>query len=344
MSAGRPHRNDPREAIAPQVWIIDTAYTGERNARIGVAERLGYPYEFVPPPESPGTGYALAHWHRYASASHRGRKPLIVLSGTGEETISPVADLGACFRDRLLNVFLASILPEMPDPRLHDYDLVASPQLAGNDIVTTVGVPHRITDAALEAAFREHHELFSGLTRPILGVLVGGNTRYCKGFDEAYAIRLGRRVARIARSVNGRIVVTNSRRTPDDALAALLRELADLGCLFIDWQHGSGTRYPAILAACDFFVATGDSLSMCSEVSFTGKPVLIALDDDATESFHREIIGKLIRSGAARVLGEHYAPWRYQAPDPTGVVAAAIRTRMAEKWGAAGSDGRIAMP
>lgn len=32
----------------PLVWVVDTAYTGELHARIGLAERLGYGYQLIP--------------------------------------------------------------------------------------------------------------------------------------------------------------------------------------------------------------------------------------------------------------------------------------------------------
>jgi mitochondrial fission protein ELM1 len=316
-------------ALAPLVWIVDSAYTGELNARIGVADRLGYGYETVPLPNGNAQAYARALGERYADAcGKQGARPLVLLSGTGEETIGPIADLKADFGGRLLNVFLASILPDPPDSRLREYDLVASPQFSGGNIVTTVGVAHNVTARRLEEARSRQSGLFAGLKRPLVGLLVGGNTRYCLGFDVAYARGLGRRVAAVVESLKGGLVVTNSRRTPEDALAALLGELAHLDCRLFDWREASPSFYPALLADADVFIATGDSVSMCSEASFTGKPLLVDMDEGATESFHREIVGKLFEAGAARPLNGRFEPWTYAPPDPTGMVAAAIRERL----------------
>ena len=318
---------------APLVSIVDSAYTGELHARLGVAERLGYGYETIPLPNGDIGTYAKLLENRYDQACRDGEpKLLILLSGTGEDTIGPIADIKGVFRWRLLNVYLASILPDELDPRLQEYDLVASPQLSGANIVTTVGVVHRMTDRLLNQAFHQHRDLFAGLARPLVGLLVGGNTRYCFGFNESHARCLGRRVVSIVASLQGSLVVTNSRRTPKEALAALLDEVAGLDGKFFDWQQTSPDFYLALLAHGDLFVATGDSASMCSEASYTGKPLLVDVNDCATEIYHRHIIGKLIAHGAAKPLSDTFQPWTYTPPDPTGAVVAAIHERLAEKW------------
>lgn len=317
----------PKPAAPPLVWIVDSAYTGELNARIGVAERLGHGYETVPPPNGGDPAhYARALRERYDHACRdSGERPLVVLSGTGEETIGPIAGLKTLFRDRLLNVYLASILPDDPDPRLTEYDLIASPQISGAKVVTTVGVAHKVNAPRLAEAFRRHGGLFAGLARPLVGLLVGGNTRYCFGFDAGHARDLGRRVATVVGQLGGSLVVTNSRRTPEDALSALLAELAHLDCRFFDWREADPGLYPALLAHGDVFVATGDSVSMCSEACFTGKPLLVDIQEHTTERFHRDIIGKLFEHGAARPLTGRFESWTYTPPDPAGAVAAAIR-------------------
>ena len=316
----------------PLVWIVDSAYTGELNARLGVAERLGYGYETIPLPNGDAGAYARLLANRYGHACRGGEpRPLILLSGTGEDTTGPIADLKGVFQGRLLNVYLASILPDELDLRLQEYDVVASPQLSGANVVTTVGVVHRMTDRLLDQAFHRHRDLFAGLARPLVGLLVGGNTRYCFGFTEGYARGLGRRVASIVASLKGSLVVTNSRRTPKEALAALLDEVADLDCRFFDWQQTGPDFYPALLAHGDVFVATGDSVSMCSEASHTGKPLLVDMNDCATEIYHRHIIGTLIAYGAAKPLSDTFQPWTYIPPDPTGAVVAAIHERLVGK-------------
>jgi len=330
MTAAYPSRKKACKNVQPLVWVVDSVYTGELHARIGLAERLGYGYEMIPAPNGDATAYEQMLVKRYADNGD-GDPPLLVISGTGEDTTAEIANLRSLFTDRLINIYLASILPDEPHPRLYEYDLIASPQLAGANIVTMVGVPHKLTRESLAIAYLKHENYFNNLPRPIIGVLVGGNTRYCDGFNEVHAKRLAERVARIGKSLGGCIVVSNSRRTPDSALTALLEGLAALNCVFFDWQQVEGSFYQALLAHADLFIVTGDSLSMCSEAAFTGKPLLVDLSDNATESYHREIIGKLIDYGAARLLTKHFDPWTYAPPDPTGAIADTIRTRFQDR-------------
>ena len=315
----RHHQGPP-----PLVWIIDSDYTGELNARIGLAERLGHPYDIVPLPAADPQAYQHALKQRYARSTHDGPRQVVVISGTGEETTADIADLKALFAGRLFTVYLASILPDEPHPRLGEYDLIASTQLRGDNIVPLVGVPHKLTHASLAAAHHRHASAFTGLPRPVIGLLVGGNTRYCDGFTAAHAAGLAQRVAGIARSLAGSVAVSNSRRTPPPALDALLEGLAGLPQRFFDWQQSAPGLYHALLAHADMFIVTADSLSMCSEAAYTGKPLLVDLCEEATESYHRDIVGKLIDYGAAKPLTGHYAPWDYAPPDPTAAVAEAI--------------------
>ncbi len=316
-----------RSDLQPLVWVVDSAYTGELHARKGVAERLGYGYEFIPLPNGDARSYQKLLLEKYAADSKEGNPPLFIISGTGEETTAEIADLRMPFDGRLFNIYLASILPDERHPRLAEYDLIASPQLEGGNIVTLTGVPHQLTRDHLAAASQKHAGYFNSLPKPIIGLLIGGNTRYCNGFTEAHARYLAERIAKIGTELNGAIVITNSRRTPDAALNALLDGLAGVTHFFFDWEAIEVSFYHALLAYADLFIVTGDSLSMCSEAAFTGKPILADLSENATECYHREIVGKLIEYGAAKLLTGHFESWTYLPPDPTGAIAKEIHER-----------------
>ena len=318
--------NSKLNGTKPLVWVVDSAYTGELHARIGVAERLGYGYALIPQPGNDYGAYQHILKERYNNESKG--SPLLVISGTGEETTAEIADLRPLFDKRLFNIYLASILPDERHPRLAEYDLIASPQLTGKKVVTLTGVPHQLTRERLTNAYRQHASYFEALPKPIIGVLLGGNTRYCSGFDEGHARQIARHVTKLNSELKGTIVVTNSRRTPENALAALLDQLNGLNFDFLDCQQNDIGLYHALLAHADIFIVTGDSLSMCSEAAFTGKPLLVDLSKNATECFHREIVGRLIDCGAARLLSSEFEFWSYTPPDPTEEVVQEIQVRI----------------
>jgi len=310
----------------PLVWVVDSTYTGELHARIGLAERLGFGYQRIPLPVGNLADYQQSLQQRYAESDCQ--PPLLIISGTGEETTAEIADLRGLFDKQLFTVYLASILPEQHHPRLADYDLVVSPQLSGDNIIRITGVPHQLTQESLQAAGQQHANYFNSLPKPIIALLVGGNTRYCDGFTADHARQLAARVRKLSAELGAYLVITNSRRTPDVALKALLEGLADCPHTFFDWQQIASDFYQALLAHADVFVVTGDSLSMCSEAAFTGKPLLVDLSDTATECFHREIVGRLMDYGAAKSLTAAYTPWHYPPLDPVGEIIGEINKRL----------------
>ncbi len=310
----------------PLVWVVDSSYTGELHARIGLAERLDYGYELIPLPGNELDIYHKTLENRYRS--HAKASPLIIISGTGEETTAEIADLRKLFQGQLFNIYLASILPEQLHPRLAEYDLIASPQLSGNNVVTLLGVPHQLSQENLANARLLYTDYFHTLPKPIIALLVGGNTRYCAGFTPSHARHIAEKVHKINIALGGCVMITNSRRTPSDALTALLKQLSDTRHYFFDWQCIESHFYHALLAHADMFVVTGDSLSMCSEAAFTGKPIFVDLSESATEHYHREIIGRLIDYGAAKLLGDPFESWSYKPIDPTGELVRSINKQL----------------
>ncbi|MFZ2726676.1 MAG: ELM1/GtrOC1 family putative glycosyltransferase [Methylococcaceae bacterium] len=307
------------------VWIVNSHYTGELNARLGLVNRLNLPYDYIPLPE--GDDYANKLKQKYDAYNE---KPLLlIISGTGEETTAEIADLRPYFNGRLITIYLASILPDDVHPRLKEYDLIVSPQLQGDNIVHIIGVAHKLSHSLLAQAKEQYKKVFTEFNTPIIGVLLGGNTRYCLGFDEHHAQGLARRIACIARQLNGTLIITNSRRTPSSSLNIILANLSDYSCHFFDWQENDSLFYPALLAYSSVLIVTGDSLSMCSEAAFTGKPVLIDLPETATECYHRDIIRKLILYGYAQLLTDSFSYWDYTPLDSMSLVVDAIKKKLA---------------
>lgn len=322
------------QANVPQVWVLHSAYTGELNARLGVAERLGYHYQIIPlPVEYDTDAYlrALRCFDSDSSGNHTPYSRLVILGGTGEETTEEIAALKETFGDRLFIVFIASILPEVLPSSIWKYDLITSPQIKDSRVVATLGIPHRITPQSLSKVRVLYREFFSSLPRPIIAGLIGGNTRYCFGFNREYAQALADRMSKIATSLGGTIVATNSRRTPVESWAVLKDALRTVPSECVDWQVWGYDFYLTLLAEADIFIVTGDSLSMCSEASSTGKPLLIDWTEETTESFHRDILKHFFAYGAAHQLTDiigPFIPWSYTPPDPTGTVSQAIQARL----------------
>ena len=297
--------------MKPSCIVLESDYTGEHNARMGVAEWLGGPIHKISIEEARETSQRKTENAALLKAD-------VLIGGTGEETTELVLDL-ANGMNQPLTIFLASILPDHLDQRIHDYDLVVGPphdELSGPHVLTILGVPHRLRPETI------------GKLAPTvpnedkkIAFLMGGNTRYCAGFTPDYAQRLGIRVSQLANNLGAnnlgaKIIVTNSRRTPEESLATFRKEIAHSEEAFIDWRDSDPTTYFNLLAEADLIICTGDSLSMCCEAAISGKTLLVTTDTEAMESYHTKTIQRLINAGYALEFQGDIETW----PQPTKVL------------------------
>jgi mitochondrial fission protein ELM1 len=170
------------------------------------------------------------------------------------------------------------------------------------------GAPHRLTPERLTEAAAAWRSRFSGVTRPMVALLVGGATRQ-HPFPDDMAADLGRRVAGAARQRNGSVVLATSRRTGPSATRMLLQAIGHGPHVL--WGDPSANSYVGLLALADAIVVTGDSVSMCSEACANDKPVYIAAQAELTAPKHRRLHDDLYRRGLARPFADVFDEWSH---------------------------------
>lgn len=141
------------------------------------------------------------------------------------------------------------------------YGLPDLPHIQSNLMPLTEG-----RDEALPQA-----DWIKALPRPLLGVIVGGNSRPLV-LDVAAAGRLLDRA--FATAQGGSIALATSPRTPS-AVVAYLRErlaAAPVPSHLIVWQKGATDGYPQILSHADRLIVTGDSAAMVADAALSGHP------------------------------------------------------------------------
>lgn len=132
---------------------------------------------------------------------------------------------------------------------------------------------------AIEAVAKAREEWapnLASLPRPLIAVLVGGQTKPFR-FDAEVARDLMRRSQALAEAEGGgTLYVTTSRRTPKPVADALAAALPANARLYL-WRPDGGGENPyfGLLAHADRFIVTGDSASMMVEVARLGRPLLI---------------------------------------------------------------------
>lgn len=316
-----------------RVWIISDGKMGDLIQCRGVADALGVaaeerlvaptapwvwllPWGPLPPqdrPSRPGSpiGGALP---RLAIAS-------------GRRTLAYLRALKRLGGTGILTVYLK-------DPRTRaDYvDIIWVPahdQRRGANVVVTLTSPHRYSPARLATDFAAVPDYLANLRRPMVGVLLGGDSR-----DFHYTDTDSERLARSLRGLAERglgLAVTASRRTPAGLAAGIRAALAGVPHF---WWDGSGENpYGYLLAHADYLLVTADSTNMVMEACVTGRPVYYFRATGGSAKIER-MLSSLTAQGAIRPLPE--APhalesWSYEPLYAADVIAAAIRQAAAER-------------
>ncbi|MFZ5669342.1 MAG: mitochondrial fission ELM1 family protein [Pseudomonadota bacterium] len=214
--------------------------------------------------------------------------------------------------------------PRAPAPL---FDLVVPPnhdRLKGDNIVSIIGAPHRVTAKKLKDEYARFASLIDPLPRPRAAVLIGGRS---KAFDLS-----PERAAAIAASIQlpleqegGSLLMTFSRRTPAQARALLTARLKPLPGVI--WDGEGDNPYFAFLAGADYILVTEDSANMATEAASTGKPVFILKMDGSSLKF-RLFHEELERHGAARPFGGAFHGWTYEPLAETDRAAREILARL----------------
>ncbi|HSD93758.1 MAG TPA: mitochondrial fission ELM1 family protein [Methyloceanibacter sp.] len=312
---------------AVQTWIITDGSAGNESQALAVAEAVGLPFalkrvhvtgamRLIPPQlqiylprerllRSVASSEPLsAPWPRLVISAGRRSAPIALA----------VKRSSGAFALHILN-------PKLPARR---FDLIAAPahdDLQAPNVIATAGSVHRVTAARLTEAAKRFEAVIASLPKPRVAVLLGGASR-AFSFKPRDAAELGAKLAELARGSGGSLLVTPSRRTPADALAAFSHAVA--GVPHTIWDGSGDNPYFGFLALADVIVVTGDSVNMVTEAVGTGKPVFVqALKGRSTRlaRFHR----LMQERGATRPFAGRLETWTYPAINDTELVASAVR-------------------
>ena len=154
--------------------------------------------------------------------------------------------------------------------------------------------------------------------------MIGGRS---KAFDltSERAAKIANDIQHALEQDGGSVMVTFSRRTPEQAKALLTARLKHLPGVI--WDGSGDNPYFAFLAAADYILVTEDSANMATEAASTGKPVFILKMDGQSLKF-RLFHEELERHGAARPFGGAFHGWAYEPLAETDRAAAEVLARM----------------
>ncbi len=266
------------KARKPLIWVLTGARLGDNLQILALADALGWPRENVTIEYNAAyrvpnflLGKSLFSLKRQSAAKIQPPWPdLVIACGRRGVPVARWIKHKSGGRTKLVQL-------GRPRAALDAFDLVVTtPQYAlprlDNVIhnLMPLSPPCKAENPAGHETWLKH---FEHLPRPWTGVLVGGSTWPFK-LDIDAAISLGHQIGDMADRSNGSALLIGSPRTPPASFDALVNTLKAPA-----FSHSFGSSgenpYGAILALCDNFIVTGDSVSMIGEACKTGKPVYI---------------------------------------------------------------------
>jgi len=313
------------DGSAPLAWAVTTGEAGMVSQAVGLAEATGLPvvekrivlrppWRWLPGDRCPR---ALSGLGRAGDALMPPWPDLLITCGRRSVAPALAIRCRSGGRTRIVHV---------QDPRVPpaQFDLVAAPShdgLAGPNVVTTLGALHRITPAKLAAARDPLDPRLAGLPRPLVAVLIGGNSRHVR-LTPAGMARIGEQLAALARAEGAGLAVSASRRTGAAVRRVLADRLADSAAWI--WDGTGANPYLAMLASADAILVTADSVSMVSEAAATGSPVHV-VDVEGGHPRLAAFHAAMAAAGITRAFRGRLERWSYAPLDETARVAARVR-------------------
>ena len=310
-------------------WCVSKGMAGMNSQTSGLARAVGFDPEFrntvikfpwncLPTGWVPRSRDILRH-----PRTLEGTPPQLVIS-CGRHGIIPALYMKKKYGKSIFTVHIQ-------DPKINTagFDLVVIPKhddTRGPNVYLTMGALHYVTRERLEEAGRSQQaaDLRNG-TKPTVAVLLGGKNGYYS-FSPSDVDHLVAKLKRISTGNSVHLAILKSRRTPREVSRRLETEFGDRHFV---WDGAGQNPYFAALATADYLVVTGDSVSMVTEATATGRPVFVHhLTETRPARRFRRFHEMFEAAGITRPFHGALTEWTYETPNDTPKVARLIRERM----------------
>ncbi len=312
----------------PKIWVLADDRAGNVNQALGLAEALELPFETkkIVYTKSAGLpnflrGSSLIGVNLADSSEIKAPWPdIIIAAGRKTGPIARYIKKMSGGKSKIVQL----MLPGFPSG---DFDLIVTPKHDGfsnnKKIINTIGATNRITMEKISHDKEKWQAKFANLPKPRIALLIGGTTK--KGtFTIEHALDLADKASKFANSKGGSLLITNSRRTGDEA-TRILKEKITAKFHFHDFNSKDENPYFGYLGISDAIIASGDSISMCSEACSTGKPVYIYAPADITPEKHQNFHKNLYTNGYAKPLTGEWVAWNNKTLCDTNDIAQIIK-------------------
>jgi mitochondrial fission protein ELM1 len=315
-------------AAGTTAWILASGKAGHEVNCLGIAKALGV--DAIMRRVAPRPFFAaLAPYGPIdpRDAPRRSREPLArpfpdIALAAGRITVPYLRALKRA-SPRTFTIFLQ-------DPRMgrRTADVIWVPEhdrLRGDNVVVTLTSPHPLRPDVLMHARDESDPRIARLASPRVAMILGGpSAGHSFGAQDIIALAA---IASQLASEGKSVMVTPSRRTPPELVAAIAKALAAVGPdkAFV-WDDTGANPYVAMLAHADAIIVTGDSANMIGEAVATGAPVHV-YEPSGDSPKMRTFIDGLVALGAVRRWRGMLEDWTYEPIDATATIAREIAER-----------------
>ncbi len=192
----------------------------------------------------------------------------------------------------------------------------------GENVLSVKTALHHLQKEGLEFAAGPFTEKLKNLPERKITFILGGNTKDYE-FTQSKLNEVLEAISVVKQQGYG-VLLSVARRTPIHIVEQLKQYEDERSWFYL----GKGENpYLCFLGQADGFIATSDSVSMVSEMLFTGKPVYL-MD---LEGFNKRLMRfkqTLIELNMVREWHGQFETYTYQAPDAKQKVAEAIKQRL----------------
>jgi mitochondrial fission protein ELM1 len=308
--------------------VITDGKIGDEVQCFGIAEELGLAAERrLIRPRAPWSWLAPYGPVDPREATGRRRSPVAppfpdVAIAAGRRTVPYLRRVKRASGGRTFTIFVKD-----PYTGTGTADVIWVPEhdgLRGDNVVVTLTPAHRLRPAVFAAARQAPDPRVAALPHPRVAMVLGG-----KGVNHDFSRDDIANLAAIAATIaatGASLMVTPSRRTPPDAVAAIGNALAGAAGRAFVWDKAGANPYVQILAHADAILVTGDSANMVGEATATGAPVHVYEPSGGHPKMTR-YLDRLVEVGAVRRWSGRLEHWSYAPIDSAPVTARAIAPR-----------------
>lgn len=316
-------------------WVVTDGKAGMENQCLGLAEAIGLapqikrvklrsPWREL----SPFLRHGLAFAHSTKSDPIAPPWPDLLIA-TGRASI-PAALYAR--RESMVNGVPKTVVVQLQNPVIDTtrFDLVVTPRhdgLTGDNVMTTRGGLHRVTDKMLRLEAEKFLPQIAHLPSPRIAVLVGGSNSVYQLTPREMA-KITMQLADVAKQSGGSLIVTPSRRTGEANLLVMQAGLNDVPSYI--WDGQGYNPYYGMLGIADHIIVTCDSVNLASEACTTGKPVYVIDLPGGSDKFRR-FHQALRDDGLTRSFDGQLDQWNYAPLNDVQLVAQKVKELLEER-------------